>query len=78
MTFDLIEDRKVYCGTYKGFKVWSVGCMIGNNWYGDYYITIPRGMSKKQMKDKNSISPTIEVLKAYVDKHIDELNKKRQ
>ena len=41
--FHFNEDRKHYCGTYKGFKVWQYGCMIGSNWYGDFYITIPRG-----------------------------------
>jgi hypothetical protein len=47
--------------------------MIGNNWYGDYYITIPRGESKRQMKVKDSVCRSIEALKQYVDNHLDEL-----
>jgi hypothetical protein len=67
------EDRKTYCGTYKGFRVYGFGCMIGNNWYGDYYITIPRGESKRQMKVKDSVCRSIEALKQYVDSHLTEL-----
>jgi hypothetical protein len=47
--------------------------MIGNNWYGDYYITIPRGESKRQMKVKDSVCRSIEALKQYVDSHLTEL-----
>lgn len=67
------EDKKTYIGRYKGIDVWGYGCMIGNNWYGDYYITIPRGKSKRRMKVKNSISKSIEEVKGYIDRHIDEL-----
>jgi hypothetical protein len=72
------EDRKTYCGTYKGFMVYGFGCMIGSNWYGDYYITIPRGKSKRQMKVKDSVCRSIEALKQYVDSHLDELNKLKE
>ena len=69
------ESKKTYCGTYKGFSVYGFGCMIGNNWYGDYYITVPRGKTRRQMKVKDSVCRSIEALKHYVDSHIDELNK---
>lgn len=67
------NDRKTCCGKYKGFMVWGYGCMIGNNWYGDYYITIPRGKTKRQMKVKDSVCRSIESLKDYVNRHLDEL-----
>jgi hypothetical protein len=51
--------------------------MIGNNWYGDYYITIPCGKSKRQMKVKDSVCRSVEALKKYVDEHLEELNAKR-
>jgi hypothetical protein len=66
-------DRKTYCGTYKGFMVWGCGQQIGNNWYGDYYITVPRGKTKRQMKVKDSVCRSVEALKDYVNSHIDEL-----
>ena len=34
------NDKKHYCGRYKGIDVWQYGCMIGNNWYGDFYVTL--------------------------------------
>ncbi len=67
------EDKKTYCGTYKGFMVWGYGCMIGNNWYGDYYITIPRGKTKRQMKVKDSVCRSVEALKDYVNRNLDQL-----
>ena len=67
------EDRKTYCGTYKGVKVWGYGSMIGHNWYGDYYCTIPRGESKREMKVKESVCKSIEGIKEYIDTHLPEL-----
>lgn len=71
--FHFNEDRKTYCGTYKGFMVWGCGQQIGNNWYGDYYITVPRGKTKRQMKVKDSVCRSVEALKDYVNSHLDEL-----
>ena len=67
------EDRKVYLGKYKGIDVWSYGSMIGNNWYGEYYITIPRGETKRRMKVKDSVQNNIEDVKKYIDTNIDKL-----
>lgn len=67
------EDRKVYLGKYKGIDVWSYGSMIGNNWYGEYYITIPRGETKRRMKVKDSVQNNIEDVKKYIDNNIDKL-----
>ena len=67
-------DKKTYCGTYKGINVWQYGCMIGNNWYGDFYVTIPRGESKRQMKVKDSVCKSLCELKQYVDAHLGELS----
>jgi hypothetical protein len=53
--------------------VWGCGQQIGNNWYGDYYITVPRGKTKRQMKVKDSVCRSVEALKNYVNSHIDEL-----
>jgi hypothetical protein len=52
--------------------------MIGGNWYGDFYITIPRGETKRQMKVKDSVCRSLDALKGYVDKHFDELKAKCQ
>ena len=68
------NDKKTYCGRYKGINVWQYGCMIGNNWYGDFYVTIPRGKSKRQMKVKDSVCKSLSELKRYVDVHLDELS----
>ena len=68
------NDKKTYCGTYKGINVWQYGCMIGNNWYGDFYVTIPRGKTKRQMKVKDSVCRSLNDLKQYVDAHLDELS----
>ena len=70
----LNNDKKTYCGTYKGIKVWQYGCMIGNGWYGDFYVTIPRGKTKRQMKVKDSVCRSLSELKRYVDAHLDELS----
>ena len=72
--FHFNNDKKTYCGTYKGIKVWQYGCMIGNDWYGDFYVTIPRGESKRQMKVKDSVCGSLNDLKRYVDAHLDELS----
>ena len=68
------NDKKTYCGRYKGINVWQYGCMIGNGWYGDFYVTIPRGKSKRQMKVKDSVCKSLSELKRYVDAHLDELS----
>ena len=68
------NDKKTYCGTYKGINVWQYGCMIGNGWYGDFYVTIPRGKTKRQMKVKDSVCRSLSELKRYVDAHLDELS----
>jgi len=68
-------DKKTYCGTYKGFMVWGYGQQIGNNWYGDYYITIPRGVTKRQMKVKDSVCRSIEGIKSYIDNNLETLKK---
>lgn len=72
------NEKKTYCGKYKGFRVWQYGCMIGNNWYGDFYITIPRGKTKREMKVKDSVCRSLDALKEYVNNHIDELNAKKE
>jgi hypothetical protein len=68
------NDKKTYCGTYKGINVWQYGCMIGSGWYGDFYVTIPRGKTKRQMKVKDSVCRSLSELKRYVDAHLDELS----
>jgi hypothetical protein len=67
------KDKKVYSGRYKGIDVWAYGCMIGNNWYGDYYVTIPRGKTKRRMKVKDSVCRSVEDIKKYIDEHLEEL-----
>lgn len=59
------NDKKHYCGTYKGVKVWKYGCMIGNNWYGDFYITQEK--NGRNYKVKDSVRRSLEDLKKYID-----------
>lgn len=59
------NDKKSYCGTYKGVKVWQYGCMIGNNWYGDFYITQEK--NGRNYKVKDSVRRSWEDLKKYID-----------
>jgi hypothetical protein len=68
-----MEEKKHYCGKYKGIDVWQNGMMIGNGWYGDFYVTVPRGKSRRSMKVKDSVCRSIDALKDYVNKHLDEL-----
>jgi hypothetical protein len=59
------NDKKHYCGTYKGVKVWQYGCMIGNNWYGDFYITQEK--NGRNYKVKDSVRRSWEDLKKYIN-----------
>ena len=59
------NDKKHYCGTYKGVKVWQYGCMIGNNWYGDFYITQEK--NGRNYKVKDSVRRSWEDLKKYIE-----------
>lgn len=59
------NDKKHYCGTYKGVKVWQYGYMIGNNWYGDFYITQEK--NGRNYKVKDSVRRSLEDLKKYID-----------
>lgn len=67
------NDKKSYCGKYKGIDVWQYGCMIGYNWYGDFYVTVPRGKSRRDMKVKDSVCRSMKAVKEYVDRHLEEL-----
>ena len=67
------NDKKSYCGKYKGIDVWQYGCMIGNNWYGDFYVTVPRGKSRRNMKIEESTCRSLKAVKEYIDRHLDEL-----
>ena len=66
-------DKKRCIGFYKGLKIYQVGQMIGNNWYGKYYVTIPRGKSRREMKVKDSVCRSIGGIKKYIDENIDKL-----
>lgn len=73
MAFYERKEKKHYCGKYKGIDVWQCGMMIGNGWYGDFYVTVPRGKSKRDMKVKDSVCRSLTAVKAYVDRHLEEL-----
>lgn len=73
MAFYERKEKKHYCGKYKGIDVWQYGMMIGSGWYGDFYVTVPRGKSRRDMKVKDSVCRSLEVLKDYVNRHLDEL-----
>ena len=59
------NDKKHYCGTCKGVKVWQYGYMIGNNWYGVFYITQEK--NGRNYKVKDSVRRSWEDLKKYID-----------
>lgn len=67
------NDKKSYCGKYKGIDVWQYGMMIGNGWYGDFYVTVPRGKSRRDMKVKDSVCRSLKAVKDYIDRHLEEL-----
>ena len=69
------NGQKHYCGRYNGIDVWQYGCMIGNNWHGDFYVTIPRGATKRNMKVKDSVCRSLEAVKEYINNHLEELKK---
>jgi hypothetical protein len=64
-------EKKHYCGTYKGVKVWQFGCMIGNNWYGVFYCT--KEKNGRNYKVKSSEYYSLNAVKKYIDKHLQEL-----
>ena len=69
------NDQKHYCGKYKGIDVWQYGQIIGSNWYGEFYITVPRGKTRRNMKVKDSVCRSLGSIKDYINKHIEELKK---
>lgn len=58
-------EQKNLCGFYKGYKVYQVGQMIGNNWYGYYYAA--KLVNERYRKDKQSERKTWEDLRDYID-----------
>lgn len=60
-----MEDKKYYCGKYKGYKVYQVGELIGNNFYGYFYAA--KLVNVRYKKDKQSERKTLEELKEYID-----------
>lgn len=73
MAFYERKEKKHYCGKYKGIDVWQYGMMIGSGWYGDFYVTVPRGKSRRGMKVKDSVYRSMKAVKDYIDRHLDEL-----
>jgi len=71
----LITDKKTYCGHYKGIDVYGIGSMIGNNWYGTYYAV--KKKNGRNYKVKDSECSTIEQIKDYINRHIEELKERK-
>ena len=67
------KENKSFCCKYKGIDVWQYGMMIGNGWYGDFYVTVPRGKSRRDMKVKDSVCRSLKAVKEYIARHLDEL-----
>ena len=63
--FSINNDKKHFCGTYKGVYVWQLGCMIGNNWYGTYYAAQLR--NTRYIKDKQSERSSMDDVLEYID-----------
>jgi hypothetical protein len=41
--------------------------MIGNNWYGEFYITEKRGKCQRNYKVKESVHSSLEALKKWIN-----------
>lgn len=67
MAFYERKEKKHYCGKYKGVDVWQYGMMIGNGWYGDFYITEKRGKCQRDYKVQDSVHRSLEALKKWID-----------
>lgn len=65
------NDKKTYCGTYKGICVWQFGCMIGNSWYGKFYCS--KRKNGRNYKVKDSECRSLEEIKEYINNHLNEL-----
>lgn len=50
--------KKHCCGFYKGLKIFQVGQMIGNSWYGHFYAAKKR--NKRYIKIEGSKCDTLE------------------
>lgn len=59
---------KHYCGTYKGYKVYQEGQMIGNGFYGKFYASQKKG--ERYCKLKNSVCDSVEEIKKYIENHV--------
>ena len=66
------NNKKSYCGTYKGIRVWQYGCMIGNNWYGNFFCA--RRKNGRNYKVKDSVCSSLDGVKKYIDNHLEELS----
>ena len=60
----MFDDKKHYCGIYRGLKIYQVGQMIGNNWYGYFYAA--KKSKKNYVKIKESESKSFEQLKERI------------
>ena len=61
------SDKKHFCGTYKGYRIYQVGCMIGSGWYGEFYAA--KKVKRNYVKVRGSETSTLERLKAWVAAH---------
>lgn len=66
-----MEIARKRIGTYHGVRCYSVGQMIGNNWYGSYYCA--KLKNGRNYKVKDSERRSVDELKKYIDEHINEL-----
>lgn len=55
---------KYYCGLYRGLKIYQMGHMIGNHWYGHFYAA--KKHKSRYIKIKESESKTFEQLKERI------------
>lgn len=60
-----------YCGKYKGIKVWQDGEIIGQNWYGTFHCS--KTKNGRNYKVKDSQCRSLDAIKEYIDRHLDEL-----
>lgn len=62
-----LGDKKHYCGRYKGFDIYQVGQIIGNNWYGTFYAYKKVDVRSKKVYEASSL----EELKKYINNNLE-------
>lgn len=69
MGFFLVNREKHYLGEYKGYRVFQVGNMIGNNFYGTFFAARKKRLHTRWRIVKESERKTLGELKKWISEH---------